>query len=97
MASSSKHNTDAGLSKPLSERERRHSQRAFIAMAVLVTVAGTLLAPNGILGIYLIKLKVTGQQLGFLIACAAPFGLAGPLFARMALGIGRKRMLAWGL
>ena len=97
MADSSKHNTDAGLSKPLSDRERRSSQRAFIVMAILATITLMLMGPSGILGLYMIQLGVTGPQLGKLIAWTTPFGIAGIFCAGLAVRIGLKRMLAGAL
>ncbi|MCK4850753.1 MAG: HEAT repeat domain-containing protein, partial [Phycisphaerae bacterium] len=97
MDKSSKHNTDSGLSKPLSERERRHSQRAFIVMAVLITISFMLMGPSGIFGIYMIQLGVSGPQLGKLIAWVTPFGIAGIFCAGLAVRVGRKRMLRWSL
>ena len=97
MSDSANQNAGSGLSKPLSERERRHSQRAFIVMAVLVTISAMLMGSNGVFGIYLIQLGVTAPQLGKLIAWATPFGIAGVFCAGLAVKIGRKRMLGWPL
>lgn len=97
MIDSVNQNTDTGLSRPLSDRERRISQRAFIVMATLVTIALMLLGTNGVFGIYLIQLGVSGQQLGRLMALAIPFGVVGLFCARLAVKIGRKRMIGWML
>lgn len=97
MSDSANQNAGSGLSRPLSERERRRSQRAFIVMAVFLSAAGTLIAPSGVLGIYLKQLDVTGQQLGGLMAWATPFGIAGLFCAGWAVKIGRKRMMGWAL
>lgn len=88
---------DAGLSKALSDRERRVSQRAFIVMASLFTISLMLIAPNGVLGLFLIQLGVSAPQLGKLMASTIPFGIGGLLFAGMAVRVGRKRMIRWAL
>ncbi|NIA06973.1 MAG: MFS transporter [Actinobacteria bacterium] len=88
---------DSGLSKPLSDRERRVSQRAFIVMATLVTIAVMLLGPSGVFGIYLKQLDVSGEQLGRLMASTIPFGVAGLLCAGLVVKIGRKRMTSWAI
>ncbi len=97
MSDSANQNTGSGLSKPLSERERRRSQRAFIVMSVLITISFMLMGPNGIFGIYLIQLGVTAPQLGKLMAWATPFGMVGIFCAGAAIKIGRKRMIGWAL
>ena len=92
MIDSENQNADTGLSKALSDRERHVSQRAFIVMATLSTIALMLLGPNGVFGIYLKQLNVSGQQLGRLMASTIPFGVAGLLCAGLVVKIGRKRM-----
>ena len=86
-----------GLSKPLSDRERRISQRAFIVMSVLLTISAMLLSPSGVLGLFLIQLGVTGEQLGKLMASTIPFAVTGLFFAGLTVKIGRKRMVGWML
>lgn len=81
----------------LSERERRVSQRAFIVMATLFTISARLLAPSGILGMYFKQLGLSAEDLGKLMAQAAPFGIAGLVWAGLAIKVGKKRMLRWGI
>ena len=97
MPDSVNQNTDTGLSRPLSDRERRVSQQAFIVMAALTTISLMLIAPGGVFGIYMIQLGVSGPELGGLIAKATPFGIAGLLCAGLVVKTGRKRMMRWGL
>ena len=97
MIDSEKHNTDTGLSKALSDRERRISQRAFTVMAVLITLSITLMSPSGIFGMYLKQLDVSGEQLGKLIAWSSPFAIAGIFCAGLAIRIGRKKMTGWAV
>lgn len=85
------------MSEPLSERERRRSQRAFIAMAILLTLSAKLLEPSGILGMYFKQLGISSKELGGLMAWAAPFGIASLLLAGLANKVGKKRMLAWAI
>ena len=80
---------DSGLSRPLSERERRLSQRAFIVMATLVTLSMQLMGPSGIFGMYLKQLGVSGEQLGKIVAWSTPFGIAGLLASGLAVRIGK--------
>ena len=56
MINAENHNTDTGLSKALSDRERRISQQAFIVMATLLTISAMLLGPSGVFGLFLIQL-----------------------------------------
>jgi len=97
MSETINHNESSGLSKPLSGRERRRSQRAFIVMAMFSMSAMALMGPSGLLGVYLKQLGVSAEQLGTLVGSATPFGILGLFCAGLTVRIGRKRMLGWAL
>ena len=94
MPESTPPQTEPPLASLLSERQRRRSQRAYIAMAVLLTVATLMLSPSSVLGVYFKQLGITADQLGKLVARASLVGLLGLLFSKHATK-GRKGLMFW--
>jgi len=97
MPEPAKQEFSSGLSKPLTERERQSSQRAFIVMACLMVVANRIMGTDGPLGAYLKNLQISPEQLGKLVAITTPFSILGLLFARWLGKVGMKKMMTWAL